>query len=114
MRSRKHLRTIRKLERARFLIYAGTVLVLILSFVLLIHVGIIYFNENKKAVVMWKLIFGKTYHLFADSRTGSVANGFMGLVVSVVGQLIFPAPWRSYFAVTILSIKQIIDIFLPM
>jgi hypothetical protein len=113
LRSQKHLCAVKKLKRTRFFIYTGQFLSLICSVGLMFHIGIYHIKRNKEADAMWQSYFGQVLYSLDDTRNGSIAIGAMGLIISIVGQLIFPAPWRSFLAVAVLAIKQMIDVFLP-
>jgi hypothetical protein len=56
---------------------------------------------------------GESSYGFGDPRIGSMVVGFIGLIISILGQITFPASWRSFFAVFALAIKQIADVLLP-
>lgn len=92
IRSQKHLRVVAKLKAARNLVHTGEGLVILLSILLLVHIGILYLKETKIAADAWKYYFGENFYSLNDARTGSVTTGPIDLVMSIVGQLVFPAP----------------------
>jgi hypothetical protein len=77
----------------------------------------IFASYSKKCevidVVLKYFYITRYLHRFIDPRISSFSIGLFGFIISIIGQLIFPAPWRSFRAVSIFAIKQMVDIFLP-
>ncbi len=48
-----------------------------------------------------------------SDKIGSIIIAILGFAVSIVSQITFPAPWRSYTVSTIFAIQQVIILFLP-
>jgi hypothetical protein len=76
------------------------------------QISIRYAGQSEWTNTTLNYYLGESYG-FGDPRIGSIAVGFIGLIISILGQIIFPASWRSFIAVFALAIKQIADVLLP-
>jgi len=113
-RSQQHRRAREKLSGATIWVWAGYSLTIICFLFGMLSFGFSYIiNKGEK---IWPNLHEAAVYYgsdIADPRVYNASIGCLGIGIAVIGQRIFPAPWRTFISVFGFSIKQLADIFLP-
>jgi hypothetical protein len=88
LRDQKHLRQINKFQTAGYYVFIGGILALLSSFLLFAQISIRYAGQYEWTNVRLNYNLGESSHRFGDPRIGSMAIGSLGLIMSIVGQMI--------------------------
>jgi hypothetical protein len=88
-RSRRHERSVDKLNTARWCVTIGTFFVVFFSLCIYCQVGASYTRKNEAVPVLMRNLMNKYFSSFDDPRITNTAVGFIGFIISIVGQFTY-------------------------
>jgi hypothetical protein len=112
-RSQQHRRNLRTLQSAYIWVWIGWFLWACVSLLMTISMFAIYTRYYAKTYPIINDYIVNYPAWLVNPKVISVTAGCLGIIISIIGQRIFPAPWRTFCAVGAIAIKQIAGIFLP-
>jgi len=112
-RSQQHRRAKESLILASRWVRSAQVITIIFGIILASYVAPPAIYRSQISSDKLKSELHRSFPWVVDGRVTGVIASILGFAVSISGQLIFPAPWRSFVTAFIFALKQIFDIFLP-
>jgi hypothetical protein len=113
LRSEKHRLEKARLEKAQTVMLVAIIMIVILGTALLVHALALAMIHFKVELFETLSADVGSLSMLSDARLGSALVGLLGFAIAIPAQWVFPAPWRSFFAVFIFAFHQMALLFLP-
>ncbi|UJR07254.1 hypothetical protein I4U23_011542 [Adineta vaga] len=114
LRSVKHRCEKERLEQMSYIVKVAFITILFVNLMLFIYAGILGVDEyGIKRIHMPPKYLSTNFQWLVDDKIGSILIATLRFLVSVPSQMTFPAPYRSFAAVSLFAIKQVMLLFLP-